>query len=674
LLLPDQSPQLTSGRDRGAGSFRADGHQDFQYAPVQYWTKGTKIYLTREPNISNNQKKGVFSMYTKGILALLLAVPLSGCFIEVTSPSGGRVETLSGSLNCGAGEVCMVEVADTNFDQTFQAIPDPDMILDGWQKGRGYINPGGKDSFRLITATFTDSPLLMSFLASDEVFYLHPKFSPDPYPEIAAHRIELDQQGILGDLTAVLEYAVSKGLSTFNVDAIIRAKEGTTLLHARDNALWEGRGENRIEDFALKFNNSIVVPANPADVMYPDDYEKQKAGTITVEDPYCNLSPEQVVISKSHLGAYTLPDINVIPPRRPFRKFGHMKDVWQRDNPSFIGSCFADERQALAATLLRMQQANIDTIVLYPWTTIDNTVEPWRIINPAETQSSTIYDDDLAYIVTTAKSMGMKVFWRNQIQAFQDAATADYLPFPEENVENVLKTYDAMETYLAERGAFLEELGVDGVSLTPWFWAGFGAILSEEQFLQETRAHIGALKSTFSGIIMHDFDEPLVRDAEISALVDLWEHGLFYDEVAEVIDQLSVETALPKLRSQLEYYKDLVGEGQFVVRPLASSRGNFVTDNRYLEVTFCTTDYDKVHAEPGKCVQEEAPTDMSLQAILYEAALEAAFGIPGFEPGGISVEYWPTDGVFPSTTFPNLSYSVRNKPAEQVVRQWFGGQ
>ena len=130
---------------------------------------------------------------------------------------------------------------------------------------------------------------------------------------------------------------------------------------------------------------------------------------------------------------------------------------------------------------------------------------------------------------------------------------------------------------------------------------------------------------------------------------------------------------VPKLISQLNYRRALVDEGKLVVRPEAPSR-DIITEPGYLEVAACTEEFDAIHSTPGRCLQAEISAEFSLQAILYEAALEAAFGIPGFDPGGIGIDYWQTDGVLPSNTFPNVAYSVRNKPAEQVVRQWFGGQ
>ena len=57
----------------------------------------------------------------------------------------------------------------------------------------------------------------------------------------------------------------------------------------------------------------------------------------------------------------------------------------------------------------------------------------------------------------------------------------------------------------------------------------------------------------------------------------------------------------------------------------------------------------------------------------YQGALEALFSTPGFNPSGIGVDYWMTEGILPiyPWTFSNLSYSIRNKPAEQIVRKWF---
>lgn len=71
------------------------------------------------------------------------------------------------------------------------------------------------------------------------------------------------------------------------------------------------------------------------------------------------------------------------------------------------------------------------------------------------------------------------------------------------------------------------------------------------------------------------------------------------------------------------------------------------------------------------CVQNTLQTDFSVQAIAYEALLEAAvesgLGFVSFDAKG----YWYTDTILPKDSFPNTSQSPRNKPAEAIIQRWF---
>ena len=116
-------------------------------------------------------------------LALLTAAMLAGCKIEVTVPDGGSVVSQSGSFRCNAGQTCSIDVYDTQFDETFEAIPASGYRFVGWAgKDRGLC--GGDDKpCELQTAGFADNPNLMTVLESDEVFYLEPVFeqtAPSP--------------------------------------------------------------------------------------------------------------------------------------------------------------------------------------------------------------------------------------------------------------------------------------------------------------------------------------------------------------------------------------------------------------------------------------------------------------------------------------------------------------
>lgn len=72
------------------------------------------------------------------------------------------------------------------------------------------------------------------------------------------------------------------------------------------------------------------------------------------------------------------------------------------------------------------------------------------------------------------------------------------------------------------------------------------------------------------------------------------------------------------------------------------------------------------------CIQRNQRTDFSLQAQHIEAYLEAIREQTSFTVRSVEVaDYWLTDNLTPGATFPNLAFSVRNKPAEGVIRAWF---
>jgi hypothetical protein len=115
----------------------------------------------------------------KGFAALAGALILAGCRIDLAVPENGAVTTDSGNYACSAGQSCSIEVEDTAFVETFTAVPATDQLFAGWEKGEGKLCGGSLESCTLDTSHFAEYPGLMALLASDEVFYLTPKFLPD---------------------------------------------------------------------------------------------------------------------------------------------------------------------------------------------------------------------------------------------------------------------------------------------------------------------------------------------------------------------------------------------------------------------------------------------------------------------------------------------------------------
>ena len=77
-----------------------------------------------------------------------------------------------------------------------------------------------------------------------------------------------------------------------------------------------------------------------------------------------------------------------------------------------------------------------------------------------------------------------------------------------------------------------------------------------------------------------------------------------------------------------------------------------------------------------ECIQNYYTTDFSAQAIGMEGMLQAINQQSYFEIMGVDVHtgYWLTDTLIPGEEgFPNLSQSIRGKPAEEIVKYWYTG-
>lgn len=109
--------------------------------------------------------------------ALLLALATTtGCKIRIDVPSGGSISTQSGSLQCNAGQTCDVDVNDLFFDETFVATPAAGFRFRHWETRHRSFCGGNVQPCRLFTSGFAGNNTLLSFLESDEVFFLTPVF------------------------------------------------------------------------------------------------------------------------------------------------------------------------------------------------------------------------------------------------------------------------------------------------------------------------------------------------------------------------------------------------------------------------------------------------------------------------------------------------------------------
>lgn len=118
------------------------------------------------------------------MLAVSAVVILAGCKVAVIVVEGGEVQSVS-SGTCLSGSVCLHEVSDTNYVETFTAVPDTGWEFVEWNSGGdfflGCADPASPVCVVSNMGT-AGNPLVEAVVASDKVFYLKPIFEPASDP------------------------------------------------------------------------------------------------------------------------------------------------------------------------------------------------------------------------------------------------------------------------------------------------------------------------------------------------------------------------------------------------------------------------------------------------------------------------------------------------------------
>jgi hypothetical protein len=101
---------------------------------------------------------------------------IAGCKIAVIVVEGGEVQS-TGSGTCLAGTVCIVEVTDTTFSDTFTAVADEGWYFEKWNTGSGFLCQNIESlSCPVSTNEVEGNSHLEELLVSDETFYIMPVF------------------------------------------------------------------------------------------------------------------------------------------------------------------------------------------------------------------------------------------------------------------------------------------------------------------------------------------------------------------------------------------------------------------------------------------------------------------------------------------------------------------
>jgi hypothetical protein len=114
-------------------------------------------------------------------LLVCIAVSMAGCKLAVIVVEGGEVQSIS-SGTCLEGSICVHQVNDTNYTETFTAVPNSGWVFERWNSGYGFFCGESTDPVCVVSAVEAGgNEAIEAIIASDKTFYIMPVFIP-PQP------------------------------------------------------------------------------------------------------------------------------------------------------------------------------------------------------------------------------------------------------------------------------------------------------------------------------------------------------------------------------------------------------------------------------------------------------------------------------------------------------------
>ncbi len=418
----------------------------------------------------------------------------------------------------------------------------------------------------------------------------------------------------------------------------------------------------------------ISVNTNITSDTYPSTYNTVATN---INSDICNIDGATVSYPKSWNGAHTLPTVTGAPLNGSFLKAVIVKDILPDgslptncNNPTNIAE--------FDRTVARLKLLNTDIIQITQW--------HWAMINSDGSYTITgdtygsLSDSELTSYIQAAHSVGIKVMMSNQIQGFVNSAGIN-ISTPEGNSQNWGLWFTAFQAYMINRATVFQSLGVDywemGCSACVYGDNGDGSVGAQQLFSTVYPTIFNQVAALYRGKKYISTQGWMTSLPNYINGMDLLIAGIWTnknytsaDESAITVEALKSDYIASGSISSLSSWAQLGKPIMFSVG--IQSRNNVLSLPGSIEETMCTNSLGSIIFSTP-CIQTQTTPDFGLQAIIIEAQLEtlSAANLPAGSMVVVS-DYWQTDFMSANgPTFPDIAYSIRNKPAEGIVKQWF---
>jgi len=429
--------------------------------------------------------------------------------------------------------------------------------------------------------------------------------------------------------------------------------------------------------FTASVPTTYTVSTDATKLSYPSSYKVVTLKSSDLTNDPCKLDYSAVTYPQTWMGKYALPQVSGAPLKSTVQRGINLKDIMLTDNPTFNPNCKGSLKAEFSKLVDRLQKLGVEVFSVTQWHWMGKKSDgSWYVIK-AEDSFGPISDSDLTYLVTAAHAVGIKVMMINQIQAIIENNVA-YLP--PANRENYQKWFAAMTPFMEERGKYFQSIGLDiwELGCNVCIYGDRTNNQADADFhISEYLKLLPVVKKSFTGKLALqgglEGSEARKLFDQVDILMVNYGPNNYNPQPAESLSVASIKAAITDY-GLLNYY-DRPGQ-TILIQFGIQSRVNAFTLPGYMEETGCTAGIGDLNTTDAACIQKNTTPDFSLQAIYLEAHLEAiaALSLKNAKLMVVANDFWITDSMVsgvPNGVFPNIGSSLRNKPAEGVLKTWY---
>jgi len=418
--------------------------------------------------------------------------------------------------------------------------------------------------------------------------------------------------------------------------------------------------------------STYSVHVDTSKINYYHGYITPTKNSADLEVDKCDLDTSVITYPKEYMGDRVLPTLTESPINSNMGRLIYIKDAMGKNNPSEVPGCTGDLKKELVDTLHRIKALGADWVALPQWQWLGEREDgSWYIMTTEESSNggARLNDEEFAFTVKEAKSLGLKVYTWNQIQGMSD--NKSHQTQPEYSRKNLEKWFSAYHAHMIRRAEFFQSVGVD-----LWELSCGGCIQLQledtgdperteymrQQYIKITKDITSRYKGKLTSISFSWLD----RTPEVLNEIDYIATGFWSQH-----DITEAEEATITVEQLKNFYRPSINhiKNSAHGKPLFLATGIF---SRKTALSDSDEPYIDEYCDANQCKAPEWKADFALQAIYHKAVFELIKEMNLKDNSMVGVaDMFVGEQVMPHFMYPNVMMSIRNKPAEGIVKHYF---